>query len=138
MSMLGKLVRNYLVAQSGYATMLPGGITPEVNPQGTALPYCTYQGITLDRLQILPGQVAVSTERVQLVVVASTRVGAQNAADWITAAIKASPSRQTISGVVVHQLRIEEQTDQAETFGDGGDDPARSTYLDIVGTYEEG
>jgi hypothetical protein len=41
-----------------------------------------------------------------------------------------------LSGVLVHQLRIEEEGDQAEFTGDGSDEPIRTTSLDVVGVYE--
>ena len=48
-----------------------------------------------------------------------------------------SKSRTTTCGnVLVHQLRIEEEGDQAEFTGDGSDEPIRTTSLDVVGVYE--
>lgn len=137
MSALGKLVRDYLVAQTGYAATLPGGLTPETNPQGGSSTYATYQGLTRQRVQRVDGTVAFTTERIQITAVAPTRAAAQTVVDWIATKLKAAPSRTTISGVLVHALRVDDQQDQAEVFADGGDDPARTCVLDVIGSYEE-
>jgi hypothetical protein len=136
MSALGKLLRTYLVARSNYATTIPGGISPENAPVGSSLPYVVYQGISTQRQMLLRGTPAVITERVTLTAVAETRSGAQGVLVWIAAQIEATPGRQTVDGTTVHHWRIEEAQDQSELGGDGTDELARLTTIDVVGTYQ--
>lgn len=135
MSLLGKLLRSHLVAQSGYASALPGGISPESAPAANSSPYAVYQGVSRHRELLLSGAPATHTERVQFMVVAETRALAQNAADWIVAAVEAAPSRLTVSGTVILSMRVDDENDQAEFGADGTDELARVTSVDIVGTY---
>lgn len=137
MSALGKIVYTVLSGQSGYASTLPGGLTPETNPQGNAVPYATYQGLTRQRIQNLDGSIAYTIEAIAINVVGITRAATQAAADWIATAIKASPGPQTVGSYYVSQLRIDDEGDQAESFADGSDDPARATTLNLIGTYKE-
>ena len=129
MSLLAKIVRAYLVGRSGYAAAIPGGISPEVVAIGNPMPYVYYSGVSKSRTN-------TCGERISFACVAATRAEAQTLADWVATQILASPSRTTLSGVLVHQLRIEEEGDQAEFTGDGSDEPIRTTSLDVVGVYE--
>jgi len=135
MSLLGKLLRTHLVAQAGYAAMIPGGISPESAPEGNVAPYVVYQGVTRSRELYLAGTPATYTERVQFMIVAETRSAAQTVVDWIVAAIQASPSRLVVSGTTIHSLRVDDENDQAEFSADGTDELARVTTVDVVGTY---
>lgn len=136
MSALGKLLRTYLVGRTDYATTVPGGISPENAPVGSSLPYVVYQGISTQRQMLLAGTPAVITERVTLTAVAETRSDAQGVLVWIAAQIEATPGRHTVSGTTIHHWRIEEAQDQSELGGDGTDELARLTTIDIVGTYQ--
>jgi hypothetical protein len=84
----------------------------------------------------LRGTPAVITERVTLTAVAETRSGAQGVLVWIAEQIEATPGRHTVSGVTIHHWRIEEAQDQSELGGDGTDELARLTTIDVVGTYQ--
>ena len=55
---------------------------------------------------------------------------------WIAAQIEATPGRHTVSSTTIHHWRIEEAQDQSELGGDGTDELARLTTIDIVGTYQ--
>ena len=136
MSALGKLLRTYLVGRSNYATTVPGGISPENAPVGSSLPYVVYQGISTQRQMLLAGTPAVITERVTLTAVAETRSDALGVLVWIAAQIEATPGRHTVSSTPIHHWRIEEAQDQSELGGDGTDELARLTTIDIVGTYQ--
>lgn len=136
MSALGKLLRTYLVGRSNYATTIPGGISPENAPEGSSLPYVVYQGISTQRQMLLAGTPAVITERVTLTAVANTRSTAQDVLVWIAAQIEATSGRHTVSSTTIHHWRIEEAQDQSELGGDGTDELARLTTIDIVGTYQ--
>jgi hypothetical protein len=85
---------------------------------------------------LLRGIPAVITERVTLTAVAETRSGAQGVLVWIAEQIEATPGRHTVSGVTIHHWRIEEAQDQSELGGDGTDELARLTTIDVVGTYQ--
>ena len=135
MSLLGKLLRTHLVAQTGYAATIPGGIAPESSPVGSEAPYVVYQGVSRTRELLLTGIPATYTERVQFMIVAETRLAAQTVADWIVAAIQAAPSRLVVSGTTIHSLRVDDENDQAEFAADGTDELARITTVDVVGTY---
>ena len=136
MSLLAKIVRAYLVGRSGYAAAIPGGISPEVVAIGNAMPYVYYSGVSKSRTNTCGNVPVLISERISFACVAATRAEAQTLADWVATQILASPSRTTLSGVLVHQLRIEEEGDQAEFTGDGSDEPIRTTSLDVVGVYE--
>lgn len=138
MSLLAKVARDYLIARSGYAAALPGGIHPEQAPQGSAIPYMVTEGTNRTRELALDGTVAVSTESVQCTIVAGTRSASAVSADWVIAQIQATPARQTIGTTVVHHWRIEDQADSSESFTDGSDEQARITTLVITGTMEGG
>ena len=136
MSALGKLLRTYLVDRTDYGTTIPGGISPENAPVGSSLPYVVYQGISTQRQMLLSGIPAVITERVTLTAVSDTRLSAQGVLVWIAEQIEATPGRHTVSGVTIHHWRIEEAQDQSELGGDGTDELARLTTIDVVGTYQ--
>lgn len=136
MSLLGKIVRAYLVGRAGYTAAVPGGISPEVVAIGNAMPYVYYSGVSKTRTNTCGNVPVLIGERITLSCVANSRSEAQTLADWVVAQILASPARTTLSGVLVHQLRIEEEGDQAEFTGDGSDEPIRTTSLDVVGVYE--
>jgi hypothetical protein len=136
MSALGKLLRTYLVGRTDYGTTIPGGISPENAPVGSSLPYVVYQGISTQRQMLLRGTPAVITERVTLTAVAETRSDAQGVLVWIAEQIEATSGRHTVSGVTIHHWRIEEAQDQSELGGDGTDELARLTTIDVVGTYQ--
>lgn len=138
MSLLGKIIRDYLSTQTGYGTNLPGGIHPEQAPQGSSLPFAVTTGSSRTRQMHMDGTPAVSTEVVEMTIVAMTRGGAQTSADWVKAAIQASPARQTIGSTIVHHWRIENESDESQAFADGSDEQARLTTITIVGTMEGG
>jgi hypothetical protein len=81
--------------------------------------------------------VVATTERVQVTVVGETRSSSQATANWIATAIAASPSRQTIGSLFVHQWRVEDEASANEVYQDGSDESARIISLEIVGTYAE-
>jgi hypothetical protein len=85
---------------------------------------------------LLSGIPAVITERVTLTAISDTRSSAQDVLVWIAAQIEATPGRQTVSGTTIHHWRIEEAQDQSELGGDGTDELARLTTIDVVGTYQ--
>lgn len=136
MSALGKLLRTYLVGRTNYSTTVPGGISPENAPVGSSLPYVVYQGISTQRQMQLSGTPVAITERVTLTAVAETRSAAQGVLTWLAAQIEATPGRQTVSGTIIHHWRVEEAQDQSELGGDGTDELARLTTIDVVGTYQ--
>lgn len=138
MSLLGKVIRDYLSTQTGYSTNLPGGIHPEQAPQGSSLPFAVTTGSSRSRQMHLDGTPAVSTEVVELTIVAMTRGAAQASADWVKSRIQASPARQTIGSTIVHHWRIENESDESQAYTDGSDEQARLTMLTIVGTMEGG
>jgi hypothetical protein len=137
MSQLGKITRDFLIARTGYAANLPGGIHPDTNPVGSVMPYATYQGISRNRTRDITGNTLYTQERIQLTVVAMTRALAQASAQWIADQIKATPSRQSVSSAVIFQWQVEDETSSAEVFDDGTDEAARTVDVDIVGTYKE-
>lgn len=138
MSILAKAVRDFLTAQTGFSTQLPGGLTPETSPQGGSEPYATYQGTTVTRNQLLDGTIIYAVERVQITVVAPTRSAAQAVKAWIINLIETHPGPQSVGSVLVSQWRVDDEQDQAEWYSDGSDDPARPTIFDIVGTFQGG
>ena len=138
MSLLGKVVRDYLSGLTGYSTYLPGGIHPEQAPQGSSLPFAVTTGNSRSRQMHMDGTPAVSTEVIEMTIVAMTRSAAQTSADWIKTQLQASPARQTIGSTVVHYWRIENESDESQAFADGSDELARLTTLTIVGTMEGG
>jgi Protein of unknown function (DUF3168) len=137
LSLLAKIVRDLLVADSNYSTNLPGGITPETYPQGGVMPYAVYQGVDLQGNYFLDGTLAYSTERITITVVALTRASCQTISQWIRQIILTNATQNTLSGFTVFSLRFEDQGDQAESFADATDDQARSTTIDIIGNYKE-
>lgn len=137
MSQLGKTAREYLLARTGYAAALPGGIHPDTNPVGGSMPYATYQQISRTRARDVAGNVLATTERVQFTVVAMTRAAAQTSAQWIADQIKATPSRQSVGSVLIFQWQVDDETSSAEVFDDGSDEAARTVDIDLTGTYKE-
>jgi hypothetical protein len=138
MSVLGQAVRTYLTGYAGYSTYLPGGISPDQTGQGnTSQPYAVYQSASRQRQRTTGGTVVATTERVQVTVVGETRSSSQATANWIATAIAASPSRQTIGSLFVHQWRVEDEASANEVYQDGSDESARIISLEIVGTYAE-
>ena len=137
MSQLGKLVRDYLTAQAGYSSIFPGGINPDSNPVDYPLPFATFQGISKIRDRELAGSAVVTTERIQLTIVAMTRAAAQTCAGWVAAKLSLNPALQTIGTTKVYYLRVEDESAQAELLGDGSDEAARVVEVDIQGAYLE-
>lgn len=137
MSALGKVVRDFLVARTGYGDALPGGIHPDTNPVGSAMPYAVYSGVSRQRAASVGGATVATTERVQFTVAAMTRAAAQTSAQWISDQIKATPSRQTVGTTVIFQWRIEDETGSAEVLDDGTDEAIRTVDVDLVGIYKE-
>jgi hypothetical protein len=138
MSVLGQAVRTYLTGYAGYSTYLPGGISPDQTGQGnTSQPYAVYQSISRQRQRTTGGAVVATTERVQVTVVGETRSSSQATANWIATAIAASPSRQTIGSLFLHQWRVEDEASTNEIYQDGSDESARIISIEIVGTYAE-
>lgn len=137
MSALGKLVRNYLVAQTGFAATFPGGLNPDSNPVDYALPYAVYQGISRNRERLLTGSIWVTTERIQISVAAMTRAQAQAGAQWIADKLALVPALQTIGTTKVYYLKVEDESAQAELLGDGSDEAVRTVEIDILGAYLE-
>ena len=138
MSVLGQAVRTYLAAYANYATYLPGGISPDQTGQGnTSQPYAVYQSVSRQRQRTTGGSVVATTERVQVTVVGETRSSSQATANWIASAIAATPSRQTIGSLFIHQWLIEEEASSNELYQDGSDESARIISIEIIGTYTE-
>jgi hypothetical protein len=138
MSVLGQAVRTYLTGYAGYSTYLPGGISPDQTGQGnTSQPYAVYQSISRQRQRTTGGAVVATTERVQVTVVGETRGSSQATTNWIATAIAASPSRQTIGSLFLHQWRVEDEASTNEIYQDGSDESARIISIEIVGTYAE-
>jgi thymidylate kinase len=137
MSALGKLVRDYLVAQTGFAATFPGGLNPDSNPVDYALPYAVYQGISRNRERLLTGSIWVTTERIQISVAAMTRAQAQTGAQWIADKLALVPALQTIGTTKVYYLKVEDESAQAEILGDGSDEAVRTVEIDILGAYLE-
>lgn len=137
MSALGKVLREFLVSRTGYGEQLPGGVHPDTNPVGAAMPYAVYAGVSRQRITGVDGSTMATTERVQFTVAAMTRATAQAAAQWIADQIKATPSRQSVGGVTIFQWRVEDETASAEVLDDGTDEAVRTVDVDIVGTYKE-
>lgn len=137
MSQLGKAVRDFLAARTGFSTYFPGGIHPDTNPVGQIMPYAVFNGITRTRLFGLEGATKSAQERVQFTVVAMTRAAAQASGQWMADQIRATPSRQTVGDLVIFQWRVEDETTSAEIFGDGSDEAARTHEVDVVGSYKE-
>lgn len=137
MSALGKLVRDYLVAQTGFSATFPGGLNPDSNPVDYALPYAVYQGISRNRERLLTGSIWVTTERIQISVAAMTRAQAQAGAQWIADKLALVPALQTIGTTKVYYLKVEDESAQAELLGDGSDEAVRTVEIDILGAYLE-
>ena len=138
MSVLGQAARTYLAAYTGYATYLPGGVSPDQTGQGnTSQPYAVYQSISRQRQRTTSGAVVATTERVQVTVVGETRSSSQATANWIAAAITATPSRQTVGSLFIHSWRVDEESSSNEVYQDGSDESARIISIEIVGTYTE-
>lgn len=138
MSVLGQAVRTYLAAYTGYATYLPGGVSPDQTGQGnTSQPYAVYQSISRQRQRTVTGTVVATTERVQLTVVGETRSSSQATANWIAAAIAATPTRQTVGSLFIHSWIVEEEASTNEIYQDGSDESARIISIEIIGTYAE-
>jgi hypothetical protein len=138
MSVLGQAIRTYLTGYAGYSTYLPGGISPDQTGQGnTSQPYAVYQSVSRQRQRTTGGTVVATTERVQVTVVGETRGSSQATANWIATAIAASPSRQTIGSLFLHQWRVEDEASTNEIYQDGSDESARIISIEIVGTYAE-
>ena len=137
MSALGKLVRDYLVAQTGFSATFPGGLNPDSNPVDYALPYAVYQGISRNRERLLTGSIWVTTERIEISVAAMTRAQAQAGAQWIADKLALVPALQTIGTTKVYYLKVEDESAQAELLGDGSDEAVRTVEIDILGAYLE-
>lgn len=56
-------------------------VYPLVAPEGTNLPYATYQQINIDRLQTIQGYTGALWEDYQINIYADTYLGARNSAD---------------------------------------------------------
>lgn len=136
MSVLGKLLRTYLSGRPNYATTIPGGISPEIAAVGVEQPHIIYQGISRTRDMLLSNVPAVYTERIQLLVIADTRSEAQTVSNWIVASIQATPARQTIDGIQIHLLRVDDEIDSSELAIDGSDEQTRVTTIDVIGVYQ--
>jgi len=136
MSLLGKVLRSYLTAQTGYAATIPGGISPEVTGTGLPLPFVHYAGVSRQRTQLVGNTSIYYTERVTFACAATTRSGVQTVVDWITSKIALASTRTVMSGVTVHTLRVDDEGDIAEFLADGADEPVRTTTVDVIGSYE--
>jgi len=138
MSVLGQAVRTYLAAYTGYATYLPGGVSPDQTGQGnTSQPYAVYQSVSRQRQRKTDGTIVATTERVQVTVVGETRSGSQATANWIAGAIAATPTRHTVGSLFIHHWRIEDEVSTNEVYQDGSDESARIISVEIIGTYSE-
>ena len=137
MSMLGKLVRDYLITQTGFAATFPGGLNPDSNPVDYALPFAVYQGISRTRERLLTNAVWYTVERIQISVAAMTRAQAQTGAQWIADKLALSPGLQTIGTTKVYYWKVDDESAQAELLGDGSDESVRTVEIDILGAYLE-
>jgi hypothetical protein len=138
MSVLGQAVRTYLAAYTGYATYLPGGVSPDQTGQGnTSQPYAVYQSVSRQRQRKTDGTIVATTERVQVTVVGETRSSSQATANWIATAIAAAPARHSVGSLFIHHWRIEDEVSANEVYQDGSDESARIISVEIIGTYSE-
>ena len=137
MSLLGQAIFNLASNKTDYATALPGGLHPDTNPVTAPLPYGIYQGVSKQLINGVDGINIAATERVSITIVAKTRTAAQAAANWLATIIKSTPSIQTVGTLKIFQMRVEDQTTNAEIFADGSDEAARVHEIDVVATYKE-
>lgn len=137
MSALGRITREFLTAQAGYAAAVPGGIHPDIAPVGSQMPYVVYSGVSKTPVGILSGSVVAQTERVQFTVCAMTRGAAQTTAKWIGDRIRLSPGRQSVGTATIFQWNIEDETGSAEPLGDGSDEAVRTVDVDLIATFKE-
>lgn len=137
MSALGRIAREFLISQTGYAAAIPGGIHPDIAPVGSQMPYCVYVGVSKLPVGVLTGSVLCHTERLQFTVAAMTRSEAQAAAKWIGDRFRASPGRQSVGTATIFQWNIEDETASAEPIGDGSDEAVRTVDVDLIATYKE-
>lgn len=137
MSVLGQAVRSYLAAYSGYSTYLPGGIYPDQGKQGNLnQPYAVYQSSTRTHQRLLSGAIVATTETIQLTVVAETADARQASRNWIKNALQASPTKTTVGSQLIDWWRVEDDgQDSNEPYADGSDESARTTTIEVVGTY---
>jgi hypothetical protein len=100
------------------AALLPGGVFPDVAPQGTPVPYITYQAVGGDPINFLTGEAPdKANTRMQVNVWAATRLEASQLGAQVEAAVRAAAHLQPeiLTGRVA---TYDEQTDYRGTMQD--------------------
>jgi hypothetical protein len=134
MSQLGKLVRDYLVGQSEFATQFPGGMSPEQAPPGVVAPYLVYTSSSTERGLQLTGDVTHRVETVSCMMVASTRSAAEDRLAWLADKLKAASWTTTWSASPkAYWWRIDDQSDVSEVVIEGADDSVRMVSFSVIG-----
>ena len=131
MSALGKLVRERLTGLPDGATVLTGGIFPEVAPPTAKLPFAVYTGAESSRTASLEGDWVYTTETVDFVAVANTRAECEAIGLWFFKNL-GSGSWADYS-TQIHWWKVDSHGDVSEVLIDGSDDVVRQIRLSIVG-----
>lgn len=134
MSVFGKAIRTHLVAQTGYSATIPGGISPEIAPAGSTMPFVVYTGSEDTPVLRLDGTTVARTASVNLVVTAETRSACESVVAWIRTKLEQGTWVGTANPKVFF-WRVNSQSDVSEVILDGADESVRLVNLQIDGAY---
>ena len=134
MSVFGKAIRTHLTGQTGYSATIPGGISPEIAPAGSAMPFVVYTGSEDTPVLRLDGTTVARQASVNLVVTADTRSECESVASWIRTKLEQGTWIGT-SNPKVFFWRVVSQSDVSEVILDGADESIRLVNLQIEGAY---
>lgn len=133
MSILGKNLRGFLVADPECPQKLPGGISPEIAPAGVKMPFMVYTGATSERVVDVSGKVYGHLESVSVVFTARTRSECETLVDWLAGLISAGRPTNPATTHPVKWWRVGGQGDVSEVILDGEDESIRQVTLDLIG-----
>ena len=134
MSVFGKAIRTHLTSQTGYAATIPGGISPEIAPAGSTLPFVVYTGSEDTPVLRLDGTTVARQASVNLVVTAETRSECESVTAWIRSKLEQGTWTE-MANPKIFFWRVISQSDVSEVILDGSDESIRLVNLQIDGAY---